>query len=232
MQNAESGIMITLALDTSGPVGSVALRRDGQLLGERTLDTQQHHSSLLLPTIGDLLRANGLTPRDVELWAVGLGPGSYTGIRVGIAAAKGFALAHGRPLVGACSVEALALEHGAKHPGAVAVIVDARRGEVYFSLTVAGKTTVPLQIIALDVLPEMVSQPALFLGPEIKRYEPDIARRLGHHVLFPPANVHPRAAWVGGLAERRFGKQGRGDEKVEPIYLRPTAYVKVTDMKL
>ena len=96
--------MITLALDTSGPVGSVALRREGRLLGERTLDTQEHHSSLLLPTTDELLRAHGLAPRDVELWAVGLGPGSYTGIRVGIAAAKGFALAHGRPMIGAGSV--------------------------------------------------------------------------------------------------------------------------------
>jgi len=221
--------MITLALDTSGPVGSVALRRDVALLGERTLDTQQHHSSLLLPTIDELLRTHGLTPHNVELWVVGLGPGSYTGIRVGIAAAKGFALACGRPLVGAGSVEALVLEHGAKHSGAVAAIVDARRGEVYFSLSVAGKTAVPLQVIALDALPRFVSQPTLFIGPEIKRYEPEIRRRLGERALFPLTDVHPRAAFVGELGERRFAEQGRGDERVEPIYLRPTSYVKVRE---
>ena len=61
------------------------MRRDGRLLGERTLDTQKHHSSLLLPTADELLRAHGLAPRDVELWAVGLGPGSYTGIRAALA---------------------------------------------------------------------------------------------------------------------------------------------------
>lgn len=215
--------MLTLAIDTSGPVGSVALRRDGKLLDERTLDTQQQHSSLLLPTIDEMLRAHSLAPRDVELWAVGLGPGSYTGIRVGIAAAKGFAVAHARPLVGASSIEALALEHS----GRVAIVVDARRGEIYFSLTAAGKTLVPLQIITLDALPGLVTQPALFIGPEIKRFEPEIAKRLGPLATFPKSNIHPRAAFVGQLAEQRFVSQGRGDEKIEPIYLRPTAYVKV-----
>ncbi len=216
--------MITLALETSGPVGSVALRRGGQLLGERVLDTREQHSSLLLPTADALLQEHDFAPRDVELWAAGLGPGSYTGIRVGIAAAKGFALATGRPLVGAGSVEALALEHG--HDGAVAVIVDARRGEFYFSLTVAGQTIVPLQIVALDVLPGLVTQPAPFIGPEIKRYEARIAARLGARAAFPPANAHPRAAFVAELAEKKFVAQGRGDEKIEPIYLRQTTFVK------
>ncbi|MCX6911059.1 MAG: tRNA (adenosine(37)-N6)-threonylcarbamoyltransferase complex dimerization subunit type 1 TsaB [Verrucomicrobia bacterium] len=217
--------MITLAFDTSGPVGSVALRRDGRLLGERALDTQQHHSSLLLPTIDGLLRADGLAPRDVDLWAVGLGPGSYTGIRVGIAAAKGFALAHGRPLVGAGSMEALLLEHGRNET--VAVVVDARREEIYFTMWAAGKPAVALQIISLNALAGSVTAPSLFVGPEIKRYEPEIVKRLGPLARFPQDNIHPRAAFVGELAERRFAQQGRGDEKVEPIYLRETSFKKV-----
>lgn len=221
--------MITLALDTSGPVGSVALRRQGRLLGERTLDTQQHHSSLLLPTTDELLRAHGLTPRDVELWAVGLGPGSYTGIRVGIAAAKGFALAHGRPLVGAGSVDALLLEHGRN--GAVAVVVDARREEIYFATAADGKSEVPLQIVPLDALTALVKETALFVGPEIKRYEPEIQRRLGPLAQFPQDNIHPRATFVGELAERRWAEQGRGDEKVEPIYLRETNFKKVKHLE-
>lgn len=217
--------MIALAFDTSGPVGSVALRRDGRLLGERTLDTQQHHSSLLLPTTDELLRANKLAPRDVELWAVGLGPGSYTGIRVGIAAAKGFALTHGRPLVGAGSVGAMLLEHGRSET--VAVVVDARREEVYFAMSAAGNPLVPLQIVPLDTLEKLVTQPALFIGPEIKRYELEITKRLGARARFPKENVHPRAAFVGELAERRFAAQRAGDEKVEPIYLRETSFKKV-----
>jgi tRNA threonylcarbamoyladenosine biosynthesis protein TsaB len=217
--------MITLAIDTSGPVGSVALRCDGRPLGERTLDTQQHHSSLLLPTTDELLRAHGLAPRDVELWAVGLGPGSYTGIRVGIAATKGFALAHDRPLVGAGSVEAMLLEHG--HNETVAVVVDARREEVYFAMQAAGKPIMPLQSVSLDALEKLVTQPALFIGPEIRRYEPEIVKRLGPLARFPKENVHPRAAFVGELAERRFAAQRAGDGKVEPIYLRETSFKKV-----
>ena len=217
--------MITLAFDTSGPVGSVALRRDGRLMGERTLDTQQHHSSLLLPTIDELLRADGLAPRDVELWAIGLGPGSYTGIRVGIAAAKGFALAHGRPLVGAGSVEAMLLEHGRN--GVVAAVVDARREEIYFALESAGEHAVPLRIVSLDALAGLVTAPALFVGPEIKRYEPEIARRIGPLARFPKDNIHPRATFVGELAERRLAAQHGGDEKVEPIYLRETNFKKM-----
>lgn len=217
--------MISLTFDTSGPVGSVALRRGGRLLGERTLDTRQQHSSLLLPTTDELLRAHGLAPLNVELWAVGLGPGSYTGIRVGIAAAKGFALAHGRPLAGAGSLEALLLEHGCD--ATVAVVVDARREEIYFAMTAAGKPVVPLQIVSLDALASLVTQQTLFIGPEIKRYEAEIVRRLGSLARFPQDNVHPRAAFVGELAEQRFAAQHGGDEKVEPIYLRETNFKKV-----
>ena len=217
--------MLTLAIDTSGPVGSVALRRGGCLLGERTLDTHHHHSALLLPTIDELLRTHGLAPRDVELWAVGLGPGSYTGIRVGIAAAKGFSLAYGQPLAGAGSVEAMLLEHGGD--GTVAAVVDARRDEIYFAVWTAGKPVVPLQIVSLDALAGLVKEPALFVGPEIKRYEPEIAKRLGSLARFPKDNIHPRAAFVGELAERRFATQRGGDEKVEPIYLRETSFKKV-----
>ncbi len=217
--------MLTLALDTSGPVGSVALRRDGRLLGERTLDTHHHHSALLLPTIDELLRTHGLAPRDVELWAVGLGPGSYTGIRVGIAAARGFALAHGQPLAGAGSVEAMLLEYGPNE--VAAAVVDARREQIYFATCAAGKLLVPLQIVSLDALAGLVTQPALFVGPEIKRYELEIAKRLGPLARFPKDNIHPRATFVGELAEWRFAAQRSGDEKVEPIYLRETTFVKV-----
>jgi hypothetical protein len=98
---------------------------------------------------------------------------------------------------------------------------------IYFASGAAGKHTVPLQIIPLDALAGFVTAPTLFVGPEIKRYEPEIARRLGPLARFPKDNIHPRATFVGELAERRLAAQLGGDEKVEPIYLRETSFKKV-----
>ena len=83
--------MLTLAFETSAKAGSVALLEDGRLLGESYQNTGLTHSQTLLTMAEDLLKSCGLTPRDVEAVAVAAGPGSFTGVRIGVAAAKGLA---------------------------------------------------------------------------------------------------------------------------------------------
>ena len=134
--------MLTLAFDTATGVATSALVRDGEVLGERS-----GRAAEVLADADELLRAAGLSPRDLERLAVGVGPGSFTGVRIGLAAARGLALALELPVAGVSTLEALA--RGA--PGAVPVI-DARRGEVFVLLS--GH----VRCLAPDVLPVDVGE--------------------------------------------------------------------------
>src|SRR6266545_1253568 len=130
--------MLTLAFDTATDVATSALVRDGEVLGERS-----SRAVTVLADADELLRRAGCIPADLDLLAVGTGPGSFTGVRIGLAAARGLALALDLPVAGVSTLDALA----AGAPGAMPVI-DARRREVF---TLAGGEPRCLAPTALDV---------------------------------------------------------------------------------
>lgn len=125
--------MITLALDSSGRAAGTAVLRDGELIYESYLNNGLTHSETLLPMVEAALSATGIAIGDLGLLAVGAGPGSFTGLRIGMALAKGLALPTGLPCAGVSSLEALA--RGVFLPDGAAVVAasDARRGEVYYA---------------------------------------------------------------------------------------------------
>jgi tRNA threonylcarbamoyl adenosine modification protein YeaZ len=189
--------MLTLAFDTATGVATSALVRDGEVLGERS-----GRAAEVLADADELLRAAGLSPRDLERLAVGVGPGSFTGVRIGLAAARGLALALELPVAGVSTLEALA--RGA--PGAVPVI-DARRGEVFVLLS--GH----VRCLAPDVLP--VDAGGTYVGDGAVRYRDAIEAAGGVVPLdederhLPRARFHAQLAGAGGPAEL-----------VEPVYVR------------
>ena len=132
--------MLILALDTTSRAGSVALARDAGVLDQQSGDPSRTHGERLPGEIGDLLERHGLTVADVDLYAVAAGPGSFTGLRVGIATIQGLALAHARPVVPVSALVALA--YGAMiSPGGpaqdvqlIAACMDAQRREVFSAL--------------------------------------------------------------------------------------------------
>ena len=131
--------MLTLAVDTTTNRGSFALARKGRLLEETRGDGATTHGERLPGAIHALLGRQGMTTADVDRYAVALGPGSFTGLRVGIATVQGLALAHGRPVVGMSVLDVLvdvaAQEAGAgAAPDLIVPWVDARRGEVFSAL--------------------------------------------------------------------------------------------------
>lgn len=127
--------MSILALDTSLDACSAALLAvGGDVRARATRDIGRGHAEVLMAVIGDVFAAAGTTPRDLSRVVVTIGPGSFTGIRVGLAAARGIGVAAGIPVIGVTTLEAIADEALAQAPGPVLVAIDARRGEVYAGL--------------------------------------------------------------------------------------------------
>ena len=131
--------MLTLAVDTTTDRGSFALARNGRLMEETTGDAGSTHGERLPGALRALLARRGMTTADVDRYAVALGPGSFTGLRVGIATVQGLALAHGRPVVGMPVLDVL-VDIAARAAGAgtapdlIMPWVDAKRGEVFSAL--------------------------------------------------------------------------------------------------
>ena len=125
--------MLIFAFETSAKAGSVALMDENRLLGESYCNTDLTHSQTLLQMGQDLLSSCGFTAADVTAVAVAAGPGSFTGIRIGVAAAKGFSWAKEIPCVGVSTLESMALNAGVWE-GYVCPVMDARRSQVYNAL--------------------------------------------------------------------------------------------------
>ena len=124
--------MLILALDTSGSMASCALLRDGALLDQAVQDSKMDHSRLLLPLCKELVEKHQLSLQDVDVYAAVIGPGSFTGIRIGSAAVKGFAWAQDKPCAGVSSLLAIACD--ADREGVLCCSLKARPGESYFAL--------------------------------------------------------------------------------------------------
>jgi len=206
------------ALETSTRRPSVAAR-DGERLAVRELEGDRPHASDLLPALERALAELDLAPRDLELIVVGTGPGSYTGLRVGIASALGLARGSGAQTIGVPSVEALAW--GALAPGREAgVLLDARAGELYFAhyrraerdVEVVTAPCVLARASAAATIPEDL---ALFADETALD-----AAGLTRHA----APALPRARDVLELGVRRFECTGpMSPAEIEPLYLRAFA---------
>ena len=128
--------MIIFACDSTAVIASVALCDGEKLLAEFTLNNGNTHSETLLPMTEAILSRLGMTPADIGLFACSAGPGSFTGVRIGVATVKGLAYGRGKPCVGVSSLEALSLNHKGLHPDGTLVcpVMDARRNQLYNAL--------------------------------------------------------------------------------------------------
>lgn len=218
--------MRILAIETSTLVSSVALASEERVLAELTTATRLTHSETLLPHIEQVLRLAGTERSELTAVAVSLGPGSFTGLRIGLATAKGLAYALHIPLVGVSTLAALAA--GFPLPGSVAgVMLDAQKGNVYLELyrsTAAGQEAIlPVTVLPLEEALERcaaVGEPVMLAGDiATKRLR---GRELPDKVYLAPAShVLPRAAAVAELAKARL-ERGEEDSVMDlaPVYIR------------
>lgn len=126
--------MLLLLIESATPVCSVALARDGKVLAELHSSESNAHSSRLSPFVEQLLKQCGLHPNDIDAVCVSSGPGSYTGLRIGVSSAKGFCYALNKPLVAVPTLQGMAAQYFTQHPdyqGLVCPMIDARRMECY-----------------------------------------------------------------------------------------------------
>jgi tRNA threonylcarbamoyladenosine biosynthesis protein TsaB len=221
--------MITLALDTSTPRGTVAVLRDDKPLAEEMFDRSGQN---FFDTAAKLLTANGLSAKDIELLAVGLGPGSFTGIRAGIAAVKGLALPTELPIKGVSSFDALAFTALPQMPPdcpQTCVLGDARRGEIYYALyDREARPAQDCRIAALEDLADEIHHPIWFVSSEIGQFHDDLETLFGGFANVHKRPIFPSAGAVGSLALRGFRAAGaHGDVNLEPIYLRHLQYKKL-----
>ena len=219
--------MLILAFETSAKAASVALSDGEKLLGESYQNTGLTHSQTLLPMAQDLLKSCGYTPQQVEAVAVAAGPGSFTGIRIGVAAAKGFAWGGEKPCYGVSTLEAMARNFGA-WSGLVVPVMDARRSQVYTATFLAEEGTLSRlcedRAVSLQELGEElknVTQPIFLVGDgSVLCY--NTLKAVAPKLVLPPEHrMHQRAAGVALAAAEKIaaGEPGNGAE-LTPNYLR------------
>ena len=206
--------MLILAFETSAKAASVALLEDGKLLGESYQNTGLTHSQTIMVMAEDLLKQCGKTVADVTAVAVANGPGSFTGIRIGVAAAKGFAWGAELPCVGASTLASMAVGLGIWQ-GYVCPVMDARRSQVYNALyhVDCGKYTriredraISLQELGEDV--KNLSEPIFLVGDGSVLYYNTLSEKVPGLILPPEARMHQRAAGVALEAERLLRSGG------------------------
>ncbi|WP_158247219.1 tRNA (adenosine(37)-N6)-threonylcarbamoyltransferase complex dimerization subunit type 1 TsaB [Geothermobacter hydrogeniphilus] len=214
-----------LAVDTSTPGGSVALYDGDQLLAEFFRRLPGTHSDWLLAAIEQLLGTAGLQVEDLGLLAVVRGPGSFTGLRVGMATVKGLAIGSGVPVVGLSSLTVLAAAVPfARMP--VCTMLDARKKEVYAGLfdTSRGRPVAlgEERVLAPERLLETLNGDVLFVGDGALAYRTLIIARLGERAHFvTTALAAPRAGLLGSLARDAAASVGTASpEALTPLYLR------------
>jgi len=216
--------MYILAIDTATTTCSVAVTSDTTLLGEILLH-EQHHSERIISLIDRLLTETALTRQNIDCIAVAVGPGTFTGLRVGISTAQGLGFALNRPVIGVPSLEILARQ--AIPAERICPMLEAGKGQVYTCLFAVTRQGILVKIIPETVIEagtwvQTLSGTTLFTGPGALRYHERILHCYSDIALFAPAFAAlPRASTLALIACERFAEhKDYLPEKVLAHYVR------------
>jgi tRNA threonylcarbamoyladenosine biosynthesis protein TsaB len=219
--------MNILAIDTSQKTVSVAILSDDVLRADIFINSGRHHSEILLPAIEQVLCLAGLRSDEMNLFALTIGPGSFTGLRIGAATIKGLALSTGKPVVGVSTLDALSLNAASVGQRLICPMLDAQKNQVYTALyrptNGAGMEKVrDEQIIDVDTWLQELEGDILFLGDGAVKYSQGINKHFASAACITEGHQnHIQAATVAVLARDKFQ---RGEQlnllKFTPYYLR------------
>jgi len=219
--------MKILALDTASLTGSVALLDGERLVAETLLNVKANHSERLLDQVEQVLQAGELVLSDLDLIAVVRGPGSFTGLRIGLATAKGLAQAASLPVIGISSLQLLAMNLPLC-PVPICAFLDARKQEVYTALFTWSdglpESAGPELVLPPEKALAQLEGEVALVGDAVATYRPLIDEILGSRALLPGVCHHqPRAAAAAALAARLYQVDSQYHAaQLSPVYIRPS----------
>lgn len=220
--------MLVFGIDTCCMAATAALMNDDIMVAQTVVNQNKTHSQIMMPQIEQMFKAAEVDPMLVDAYAAAVGPGSFTGVRIGVATAKAMAQGAGKPCIAVSTLEALA--YSSKYfDGVIAPILDARRGQVYNALFSGGvdglERLCPDRALSLDELLEEIKKmdkKALFMGDATLVFRDRIEAVLGNKAVFAPKVVNLNLA--GAVAEIGIEKLKTGDTveygKLVPEYVR------------
>jgi tRNA threonylcarbamoyladenosine biosynthesis protein TsaB len=220
--------MKILAIDTSTRVGSIAVVEGPLLKAQNILNIRATHNQRLLPGIDRILTDGGWSLDDLDGFAVSLGPGSFTGLRIGLSIVKGLAWATGKPLAGVPSLDALAANVSLV-PHKICPILDARKGEIYTAFYRQGDEGIPQKLSSYMAikpadLVALISETTVFLGDGLLSYGDYLKSELGNRLVLAPPHlsvIHASSvAWLGW--HRLRSGQSEDLSSCTPLYVRPS----------
>jgi tRNA threonylcarbamoyladenosine biosynthesis protein TsaB len=218
-------LLKVLGIDTSTMTGSVGLLNDLELMGEYTIGNLANHSERLMTMIDLLLKEVNLKLEEIDGIAVALGPGSFTGLRIGVTTAKALAYSLKKPIVGIPTLDALA-QHFPLTDRLICPILDARKQEVYSAFYRSdghkAQRISDYQVSSIEKVLEKIQEPVVFLGNGLLLYQSHIAKALGEKALFAdPAHSSPRGGLIAWLGLQRLTQQDQDDPfSLVPLYVR------------
>ena len=226
-----------VAIDTSGPTASCAVMRDGEIIHSVFLNQGLTHSETIMPALDEAMTSAQIDCSQVDAFAAVAGPGSFTGVRIGVCAVKGLAHAHNTPCASVDALEALAM-NVIGFDGIACPILDARRGQVYCAaFDVRGELPVrvlPDQALELNAYLAQLPQDRklIFVGDGLRVHADAILRALGDRAVIAAANLRnlrADAACVLAMAHRDKWMEAR---RLVPIYLRAPQAERERDRRL
>ena len=200
--------MLILSIDTSGEIFSVALLENQIIRAEIFINAGLNHSLLLLPTIKHIYEITELTLAQTDLFVCTVGPGSFTGLRVGVCTMKGLAMATGKSIVGISTLEALAANAGSFNKN-ICPIIDAKRGQIFAAVYKTNENSLPHLVgdellTDINLLLSSTNNNTLFLGSGAIKYSYIIRRTLPRSLFAPIHDCQIKAGIVGLLGLKKF----------------------------
>lgn len=214
--------MRILAIDTSCTVATAAVMDDNKLLGEYYIDDKLTHSQKLMPMVDALLTELNLTAKDIDVFAVSTGPGSFTGLRIGIATAKGLAAGTGKNMVGVSTLKAMAYRHPMCNLD-IMPMIDARNAQVFcgkYKFDRKCQTLLEPQVKNIEDIINEITTPTLVMGDgAVKNMKALAANK---NILFAPPHLNmPSAASVCTAAMDEIKESGTSSpDEVNAVYIR------------
>ncbi len=218
--------MKVLGIDTSTSCASIGLADENSAISDYLLDIPVTHSERLLDSIEYVLKGASVSIEDLEGWAISLGPGSFTGLRIGVSTMKGLAFATRRPVAGIATLDVVAF-NVSPTPHLICPMLDARKGEVYtafyrYDNAFLLKRLSAYQVFSPKDLRQKISEKTIFLGSGVKTYRSYLEDSLKGLALFVPDPLNsPHGATVARLGIERIQKNQVVDlSTFTPIYVR------------